>query len=288
MLTNDQEQSLLASMTSCGLAPRNPSKLFAGLRDGKVARYELDQGKKGNSNGALCVYGNAGKPAGWFWSWSDPVKQSWTSFDVNAISDEERRAMKARQAEVNRQRDEEQKRVWSEVAAKAQKLWDACGPAKTGDAVHPYLVAKGVKPFGIKALRQSLMVPARNSAGEMTTLQFIQADGQKRFLTGGKIVGSYFSIGKPNAASKVVLICEGFATGATLFEATGYPVAVAFNAWNLRPVAEALRDKFPDYQILICGDNDAATEGNPGLTKAREAAVAIGARFVVPDFGMAA
>lgn len=285
MLTYDQEQSLLSTMTACGLEPRHASKLFGKLQDGKVARYELEQGKKGNTNGALCVYSNSGKPAGWFWSWADSIKQSWTSFDVSAISDEERKAMRAKQDEVNRQRDVEQKRVWAEVAEKAQKLWDAGGPAKTGETVHPYLVAKGVKPFGIKALRQSLMVPARNAEGQITTLQFIKDNGEKRFLTGGRIVGSYFSIGKPD---KVLLICEGFATGATLFEATGYAVAVAFNAGNLLPVAKALRAKFPDLTILICGDNDLATDGNPGLTKAREAAAAIGARFVVPDFGIAA
>lgn len=284
MLNIDQEQSLLSTMTACGLAPRHPSKLFGKLRDGKVSRYELEEGKKGNSNGALCVYANDNKPAGWFWTWADGVKQCWTSFDASTLTDAERQAMKARQAEVNRQRDEEQKRVWAEVAAKAQKLWDSGGPAKAGE--HAYLKAKGVKPYGIKALRLSLMVPARNSDGQLTTLQFINADGSKRFLTGGKITGSYFSIGKPD---KVLLICEGFATGASLFEATGYAVAVAFNAGNLKPVAEALRAKFPDLQILICGDNDVATEGNPGLTKAREAAQAIGAKFVVPDFtGIAA
>ena len=285
MLTSDQEQSLLSTMASCGLAPRHPGKLFGKLSDGRVSRYELEDGKKGNINGALCVYANTGRPAGWFWSWADSIKQSWTSFDVSALSDAERREMKAKQAEVNRQRDEEQKRVWQEVAAKAQKLWDAGGPAKVGETVHPYLVAKRVKPYGIKALRQSLMVPARNASGLITTLQFIQADGQKRFLTGGQIIGSYFAIGTPKG---VLLICEGFATGATLFEVTGHAVAVAFNAGNLKPVAQALRAKFPDLTILICGDNDAATDGNPGLTKAREAAAAIGARFVVPDFGMAA
>lgn len=282
MLTHDQEQSLLSTMTACGLAPRHPSKLFGKLRDGKVSRYELEEGKKGNSNGALCVYANDSKPAGWFWSWADGIKQCWTSFDASALTDAERKAMKARQAEVNRQRDEEQKRVWAEVAAKAQKLWDSGRPAKAGE--HAYLKTKGVKPYGIKSLRQLLMVPARNIEGHIATIQFINADGTKRFLTGGQIVGSYFSIGKPNG---VLLICEGFATGASLFEATGYAVAVAFNAGNLVAVAKALRAKFPDLRILICGDNDTGTEGNPGLTKAREAAQAIGATFVVPEFGVA-
>jgi putative DNA primase/helicase len=279
MLTHDQEHSLLSTMAAAGLAPRHPDKLFGKLRDGHVSRYELEEGKKGNSNGALCVYANDNRPAGWFWSWADSIKQSWTSFDASQLTDQERENLRRQQAETNRLRSEEQKRVWAEAAAKAQKLWDSGGPAKAGE--HAYLKAKGVKPYGIKSLRLSLMVPARNVEGHITTIQFINADGTKRFLTGGQIVGSYYAIGKPKG---VLLICEGFATGATLFEATGHAVAVAFNAGNLLSVAKALRAKYPDLSILICGDNDVATEGNPGLAKAREAAAAIHARFVVPDF----
>ncbi len=91
-------------------------------------------------------------------------------------------------------------------------------------------------------------------------------------MSGGKIRGCYFSIGKPDGR---VLIAEGFATGASVHEATGDAVAVAFNAGNLKPVAKILRAKFPDAHITVCADNDTKTEGNPGLTKATEAAAAI-------------
>ncbi|WAR46952.1 toprim domain-containing protein [Methylomonas rapida] len=276
MLTTEQERSVLDAMAAVGLASAKPLALSV---DEKIKRFKLQDDKAGKASGWLVLYGNMDVIAGAFGSWRTGESHSWCSKAKHEISAAERESLRLRYEQVKRDRDAEQQRVWAEAAAKADRLWNAGGPAKAGD--HPYLQAKGIKPFGLKTLRQSLMVPARNADGAITTLQFISADGSKRFLTGGKITGSYYSIGKPGT---IILICEGFATGASLYEATGYAVAVVFNAGNLKPVALALRAKFPDMTILICGDNDVGTEGNPGLTKAMEAAAAIGARYVVPDF----
>ena len=80
-------------------------------------------------------------------------------------------------------------------------------------------------------------------------------------------------------------IAEGYATGASIHEATGAAVAVAFHAGNLVPVARALRTKFPDLRLIVCADDDVNTPGNPGLAKANEAAQAVGALLAIPDFG---
>lgn len=88
-------------------------------------------------------------------------------------------------------------------------------------------------------------------------------------------------MGKSNGTT---VICEGFATGASIHEATGMAVLVAHSAGNLKAVAEALRAKHPDERILIAADDDWQTDGNPGLTKAGEAAQAAGATVVVPQF----
>ena len=79
--------------------------------------------------------------------------------------------------------------------------------------------------------------------------------------------------------------CGRNATGATVFEATGYAVAVAFNAGNLKAVALAMRGKFPEAKIILCADNDTHTPGNSGLTKAKEAADAVGGYLTYPDQG---
>ena len=86
-----------------------------------------------------------------------------------------------------------------------------------------------------------------------------------------------------------MLLCEGFATGATLHQATGHATAACFSAGNLLSVAKVLRGKFPELRLVLCADNDAHTPGNPGLTKAREAARAVGGLLAFPRFdGVAA
>ena len=81
-------------------------------------------------------------------------------------------------------------------------------------------------------------------------------------------------------------LSEGFATGASIHEATNYPVAVAFNAGNLGPVAHALQARFPNSRLIVCADDDAVTDGNPGLTAANDAVRAVaGLLLAVPEFG---
>lgn len=165
----------------------------------------------------------------------------------------------------------------AEAAKKAAAIW------KSSQCVglHHYLTRKRVEAFGIRQSRGALVIPLRDTAGEIHGLQFIDAEGNKRFLTGGAITGHYFAIGRYQGT---LCIAEGYATAATVHQATGHAVAVAFNAGNLKPVALALRSKFPDAKLILCADNDRFTPGNPGVTKAREAALAVGGLLSVPRF----
>jgi putative DNA primase/helicase len=105
------------------------------------------------------------------------------------------------------------------------------------------------------------------------------------FMSGGRIKGCFFGIGKPKGA---LIVCEGFATGASIHECTGHAVAVAFNAGNLEAVAVALRIKYPELKIIIAADDDHQTPGNPGLTKATAAVKAACASLAIPVFKEAA
>ena len=120
-----------------------------------------------------------------------------------------------------------------------------------------------------------------NTDGEIQSIQTIAPDGRKLFHKGGTVKGFYYSIGKP---TDNIVIAEGYATGATIHEATGYGVVVAFNAGNISSVAQAVRGKYPDADIIIAGDNDQHTDGNPGVTKATEAAEDINALLAIPQF----
>lgn len=151
---------------------------------------------------------------------------------------------------------------------------------------HPYLLNKKVGSYGIRKYKGNLVVPAYDQDGKLWTLQFISASGEKRFLAGGRKQGCFFTIGLPDNAAKI-FICEGYATGATIYECSNKtPVVVAFDANGLKSVSQIISKKVPSAKIIICADNDCYHENNfnPGVERAREAALSIGAQVVIPKF----
>ena len=94
-------------------------------------------------------------------------------------------------------------------------------------------------------------------------------------------------LGTDPAGPAVLLIAEGFATAASLHEATGRPAAVAFDAGNLAHVVKALRKKYPAALIVLAGDDDRDTEArtgsNPGRLKATAAARSVQGLAVFPS-----
>ncbi|SEB76432.1 DUF927 domain-containing protein [Paraburkholderia caballeronis] len=198
--------------------------------------------------------------------------------------DDERKAREASEREAMAKRHDE-------AASEAERLWLAAAPAP---ADHPYLVCKridagalriyrGPMRIGTAACDGALLVPAFDAAGKLWTLEFILEDGQKRYLPKGRKSGGFTLIGGP--VTDTVLVGEGYATCTTLAAATGLPAAVAFDAGNLLAVATALRGRHPAARIILCADDDHKTKGNPGVTNARAAAVAVGGQLAIPRFG---
>ena len=148
---------------------------------------------------------------------------------------------------------------------------------------HAYLAAKGVAAMpGLRVDRRGrLLVPRRDVSGRLVALQRIGPDGAKRYSAGTPTRGTLFGIGRV-APEGTVLVAEGLATGLTVHAETGHPCAVAFDAGNLEPVARALRARHPQADLVIAGDDDLATEGNPGRTAALAAARAVGGRALLP------
>lgn len=177
------------------------------------------------------------------------------------------------------QNENEKKLKQMESRSRAKEIWDQSTEA-TDD--HPYLLSKRVQNHGLKLSEGKLVVPLYDENSDLQSLQFISATGEKKFLGGGRTKGCYYPIGEK--LEKTLYVAEGFATAATIQETVGGSVAVAFNANNLKPVAISLREKFPKIEIVICADDDHKTEGNPGITKAVEAAKASGSKIAVPMF----
>jgi putative DNA primase/helicase len=272
------------------------------IADGKSHRYHVDDDRPGSKNGVYCLHLD-GTPAGWFGTHKGGwLTQTWCAKSENELTAADREAHRKHVQAAQAARDKEAKRRRDDAARKARALW---AKAKPAPAEHPYLTRKGVAAHDLRLAtwkkwtldeagqwheRSSpgaLLVPMFNPAGELRGLQAILAeeidDRDKDFLSGAEKSGCSFQIGEPSPNAPL-LVAEGFATGATLHETSGYPVAVAFDCGNLAPVALALRAKNRGAAIIICADNDRATEGNPGLTKANEAALAAGAAVAVPVF----
>jgi putative DNA primase/helicase len=191
---------------------------------------------------------------------------------------EQRKAFAKRMNALRRQHDAEQRERQATAAAASVIRWAAAQAVHN----HPYLAIKGVNAHGLRAeAGHTLLVPLRDTGGRLHSLQAIAPDGSKRFMPSGKVKGCYHGIGKPSGR---LVICEGYATGATVHEDTGHAVAVAFNSGNLLTVAKALRAKFPCITLVIAADDDWQTDGNPGLTAATEAARAVGGLLAVPNF----
>jgi putative DNA primase/helicase len=270
---HDPIDQFAAAIRDAGL--EQPESVTA---DGTLHRFSSN-GKRGDDSGWYVLHLD-GIPAGSFGCWRTGFKQLWHADIGRALTAQEKAEHRAKIEAMQQQRKAEEARRHAEAATKAAEIWAAAKPAP---ADHPYLVRKGIKPYGIREHNGALVVPMRID-GKIQSLQFIEADSNKRFLTGGRVKGCYFSIGNPIEA-EALCIAEGLATGATIHEATGYPVAIAFNAGNLIAVAQTLRQKFPTQQIIVCADDDHQTDGNPGLTKATEAAQAVDGILAIPDFG---
>lgn len=267
--------SMLDVMRSVGLVPNKDIDL---IPDGKLRRFRVAGDKPGSKNGWFVLYGNP-ILAGAFGSWKTGECHTWQSSSDKPPSAKERaelrkqmQAAKAASASSQEAQHKEAQRLAAELLRQSV--------VATND--HPYLRRKKAHAHGIRQKGNVLLIPLRTADGELQSVQMIQADGSKRFLRGGRITGGFFLIG---TVKDTLLIAEGFATGSTLHQATGHAVAVAFNCGNLPAVARALRSKFPAVRITVCADDDAQTTGNPGITKATEAARAVGGFVAVPNFG---
>jgi len=246
--------------------------------DGKIHRFRGPDDRPGCRNCWYLLHLD-GIPAGAFGSWKTGEQHTWTAAPGERLSFRQQADIRRLVAQAKAQRDAETRDRHAEAAKRAAAIGSYDGPA---DPAHPYLQAKQVAPHGLRQQGIALLVPVM-VGGSLSSIQHIYPDGSKRFLAGGRISGGFYLIDDATRRPEI-LIAEGFATAATLHEEIGAACYCAFNAGNLLSVARAVRALHPTAPIILCADNDAWTEGNPGLTKARAAAVDIGSRLLVPDF----
>ena len=162
-----------------------------------------------------------------------------------------------------------------------EEIWKQ---SQAANADHPYLKIKKIKPYETRQMGNELIIPMYDCNHKLQNLQRIFPDGKKLFLPEKPTKGCFYILVIPESPGKIY-IAEGYATAASIHEATKQCTVVAFSANNLPAVAEIIKWEYPNAEIIICADNDVYNgDKNIGLDKATEAAMIIDAKLVTPNF----
>lgn len=208
------------------------------------------------------------------------------------ITEADRKAWAKAQAERESAEKQAKKQARQAAAKTAGERWQSATPCDT----HAYLAKKGVQSHGLRMDQHgNLLIPLyfhNTNTGNITlcNVQSIDQDGNKLFVKGGLVGGAFFTLGDV-LSSDTIFICEGYATGASIFEALdgSYPVIITFNADNMVKCASIVSALYPQSRLIFCADDDQAAEiktgKNTGILAAAQAADIAQGECISPDFG---
>ena len=244
--------------------------------DGQLHRARAADDKPG----ALSIWYNFHPDApasGAAGNWRTGAKLTWCGKRLQALTSVERETLRLRIEEDKRRAQEATEARHRDAAAKAARIWTDSAPAA---ARHPYLDRKGIAPGISRQYVGALVLPVVDFTGALHGLQFIDEQGQKRFISGMAKAGYFIPVtGMPSPDTRL-LICEGFATASTLATLSpGAVVLAALDAGNLQAVAVEARRRFPHIDLVVAADADPV-----GMEKAKSAAVASRAKWIWPRF----
>lgn len=268
----------IEAMRRSGITP--PENIIS---DGEIHRFYVQGDKPGSQNGWYVFFSNP--MAGSFGCWKRGISKSWNKQACQTLPPEERARFRENVEAAKKKRAEDEAKKHTECREKSVQIWENAAPAPHD---HPYLVKKGLaSAHGARFLDGCLVVPVQDWDGTLHGLQFIkpQKDSfgrDKPFKSGTKVSGHFYLLG--NQQASVVCLAEGFATAATIHEATKLTVAVCFTSGNLKHVAKMLRGNLPDATLIICADNDRHNEVNAGVASAQDASEAVGGLLTIPQF----
>jgi phage/plasmid primase-like uncharacterized protein len=265
------KQDFRLAIINTGLTP--PEEI---IDNGQIQRFSTN-GKRGNKDGWYVLHSD-GIPNGLFGCWRTNIEKSWQANIDRPYSPEEAEYLKNQTDQSFKQRKIERENAINLAKIRTQSIWD-----KSVEVIdHPYLKNKGIKPYIAMQYGKSLVIPMYRD-GMLATAQFIDEEGNKHFVKDGPVAGSYSLIGSITE-SATVCICEGYATAASIHEATSHPVVIAFHSGNLPKVAKIFWEKHPNISLIIAGDDDFHNENNPGKKSASEAAEVTQSRLIFPTF----
>lgn len=243
--------------------------------DGKPHRFRVAGDKGREKSGWYVLFGD-NLPAGRFGNWRGDLSVAWHATPDHVLTPAERELIELSYERARLMHEAEAKKKHEQAAAACSEIWEKAAAA---DSANGYLVRKQVKSHGLRQTGDGRLIMPIYVGERLASLQYISADGRKEFHAGGEVSCGYFFIPPTGAAAKTVYVVEGYATGASVHEATGAGVVVALNAGNLSKVGQFLRGKMPQARIVFVADND---KSGVGQEKARAAAGLIGAQVIVP------
>lgn len=279
------------ALEAAGYEPVRP---VHGDTNGRFERLRYLNEKRSSGRYRLIVDGE--RAIAMFGSDKDPNGfQTWRSWDGKKLSDADYEQAIKWQRQKRAEMEKREKVLHDRAARRFTRLWSSSFKKVPID--HPYLVAKEIdeaENIKYRPKTGEIIVPCICPIdGRIYSLQKITEQGDKIFVRGGRVKGTFCPLAKTGESNKRFYVCEGYATGMTIRKATGVKTFVAFNANNLKPVAEGLRGKYPEAEIIIAGDNDkwqsekwpANKEWvNTGVKKGGLAAGAVGGWLIVPEF----
>ena len=221
---------------------------------------------------------------------------------------------RAEREQLARERAEKQRLEAAQEAARKAETLDAAIkawhhlPQATN---HPYLRRKQLGGYTWHDVRQNgpeLWIALRDvTTLEITGIQKITADGEKKMVFGSSKVGSaIFVTGIPNTDASQIVLTEGWGTGGSCALASngrcpsglpnsgtgGRHVIAAIDAGNLEVVYHKVHARYPTAKIIIASDDDAGTalgrdrhgrpKGNKGQTAAHNLALMVGCKVAIP------
>lgn len=251
--------------------------------DGKRHRVTTEGDKAGSKSGVYQGFMD-GRPAGWYQNHrASEGKINWTSTGTYQYDPAESIKQRALAAQKRWDREIKAQDDYARIAKTLTGQWSKMPAAPDS---HAYLSRKSVPAAaGVKLDKyDNLVIPLRNTAGELRTLQYIKPDGTKNLKKDAEKSGNYFVVGGELSPQRPILYAEGYATAASLHLATGVPVVMTVDAGNMVTVSQSFKALYPDTAHIILGEDDFTKTDNKGLNKAREAAAAIDGTYIIPQF----
>ncbi|HAN4836372.1 TPA: DNA primase, partial [Escherichia coli] len=252
--------------------------------DGAIHRVATRDDKKGAKSGAYKAYLD-GRPAGWYRDYRS-ADDSPTNWVFSGGEQHDPLARLHLRAFAQQQRDDNARKLQQQYNKQARYARSYINGLPQATA-HEYLTRKGIRAApGVRLNNKNeLVIPFSNGRGEIRSYQRIPVTGGKdaRILKDSEKTGNWFTFGTPENG-RPLLFAEGYATAASLHEATGLPVLMTVDAGNMIAVAENARQIWTDSPFVFCADNDHQREINKGVFSATKAAEVTNGEVIIPAF----